>query len=817
MLYATLVSRAFSSARLLAPTPPRGRPLRHRAASVLTMALALLLCTAGPASAQRLLAPPEMFAEEQDDFGFTVENAGDVTGDGVDDVIAAAPSATVDGAEGAGRVFLFDGADGTFLRALVSPSPVPDALFGFSIAGAGDVDGDGRDDVVVGEPVVEGDPEGDVPPTGRAHIFSGRDGALLRTLTAPSSRLPNVLFGFAVGGAGAPNGNSRADVIVGSGFEVFLFDGDGSLLYTLTSPLANLTSAPFTGAAESVGDVDGDGVPDVVVEAVVGTTDEDGNVVKGYLYSGATGTLLHALGGPGVAPGGSRTAFFLLDVIAGLGDVDGDGVPDVAMGSPYDAVGTVNQVGRLYLFSGADGTLLQTVAGPVPNAGLLFPTGSLFGLSVSRTGDYDDDGLDDILVGSPFAAIDEDEDDDTDPVLAGRAFVVSSNPASTAPIIGAFRSPDGDDGGLFAVSVAGAGDVNGDGRLDAVVGAPGEDGDDDGTEQGVAYLFSGANLLPVASATQTVSGDGAVAFGTTGVVIAFSGTAGTSGAVTVERGGPPLETAGIDESTVSAYSFEVRAAQSLTVGSGTELRFEIAVLGGITDPDAVTIYTRPGPGESWTALATTVSDGFMRTTVDGFSEFVFASDTNPLPVELARFTGRPDGGHVLLEWQTAGEVGNAGFDVQHRAEGGRSWATIGVVPGRGTTDAPQAYRFETRALAPGPHEFRLRQVDADGTATVGAPLRVVVPLEAAVALTAPAPNPAAAGAGLTFAVREARATTVALYNTLGQRVATLYRDVPAAGTATPLRIETAGLPAGAYFVRLVSGPHAATQRLLVLQ
>jgi hypothetical protein len=48
-------------------------------------------------------------------------------------------------------------------------------------------------------------------------------------------------------------------------------------------------------------------------------------------------------------------------------------------------------------------------------------------------------------------------------------------------------------------------------------------------------------------------------------------------------------------------------------------------------------------------------------------------------------------------------------------------------------------------------------------------------------------------------------------------VATLYRDVPAAGTATPLRIETAGLPAGAYFVRLVSGPHAATQRLLVLQ
>ena len=325
-----------------------------------------------------------------------------------------------------------------------------------------------------------------------------------------------------------------------------------------------------------------------------------------------------------------------------------------------------------------------------------------------------------------------------------------------------------------------------------------------------------------AEGAQSIGSGGLVQF-TTGLSVDFKlkSTSG-SGRVTIGRfSDPPRNVGDISESSVSQYRVVIVAGPDLSFENTTEVRYDASEFGGINAPSDVFVYSRPVPGTgSFSALTTSApGTGEIVAETGGFSELVLASGSgNPLPVEVADFEATATKEGARLTWQTASETNNAGFEVQRQKQSG--WTQVGYVDSKaegGTTTEATSYSYAVEDVPVGTHRFRLRQVDRDGRSALIDPVSVGVEMQEALKLSPPAPNPVSVTATLTFAVKEEAETTIRLYNTLGQQVATVYRGTPPAGEVHTTRLETSRLASGTYFLRLQSGSQARTRRLTVVQ
>jgi hypothetical protein len=428
---------------------------------VVAAGLALTLLAARPADAPQAqvltLASPN---EENGRFGVSVAGAGDVNGDGFADLIVGA---FLEGAlPGAGRAYLYSGKDGTLLFELVSPNEEQAGWFGYSVAGAGDVDQDGFADAIVGANLEDTYPNAD--DGGRAYVFSGQDAGLLLELVSPNSQARLGRFGQSVAGVGDLNQDGVADLLVGAPSEetdtsptsagrVYAFSGrDGALLLTLVSP--NEESVGFFGhAVASPGDVDADGVADLLVGAF---NEDPGNspsdAGRAYVFSGGSGSLLYELASPNEQ---ARGQFGYS--VAGAGDLDADGAPDLIVGTETEVPD------RAYVFSGWNGSLLFQLTSPDPGFG--------FGRSVDGPGDVTQDEVPDVMIG--------DWDD-------RRAYIFSGQDGSLQQEL---QSPNLG-WGSFGWSVAGAGDVDRDNMPDVIAGDP---------DAGRAFVFLSGRMLRVNS------------------------------------------------------------------------------------------------------------------------------------------------------------------------------------------------------------------------------------------------------------------------------------------------------------------------------
>ncbi len=404
-----------------------------------------------------------------DNLGYAVASAGDVNGDGYADVMIGAPRNDAVDAD-AGRAYVYFGgpASDTLADLVLSGASAGD-YFGAAAASAGDVNGDGYDDVIVGAP----NNDTAAPNAGRAYVYFGGltpDPIADMIVTGVGS---GDLFGTAVASAGDVNGDGYDDVLVGAllndaggadAGRAYLYFGGRTVDTTADLLVTGVTGEVLGCAVSSAGDVNGDGFADMLIGAYGSMI---GNLPAGraYVYfGGATPNAVADL----TLTGSSLDTYFGTSV-ASAGDVDGDGFDDMIVGALGPGLAGT---GRAYVFLGGPGA--DARADLTLDAAA---AADLFGNSVASAGDVNADGFADVIVGAPG--------NDAGGAEAGRAYVYyGGRGADAQPDIvltgaAAFDS--------YGWSVASAGDVDGDGFDDLIVGAWGNSGG-----AGRAYVYADA-------------------------------------------------------------------------------------------------------------------------------------------------------------------------------------------------------------------------------------------------------------------------------------------------------------------------------------
>ena len=397
------------------------------------------LVTAGPLTAQMITHVPLYTLNGEsafDFFGGSVSGAGDVNGDGTPDLIVGARGDD-NNILGSGSARVFSGSDGSVLHTFNGISAGD--IFGSSVSGAGDVNGDGTPDLIVG--AIGDDPNGSG--SGSARVLSGSDGSVLHTFDGDGTF---DRFGVSVSGAGDIDGDGRADLFVGAssgganggGYARVLSGRDGSVLYNFDG---EGRGGFFGRSVSGAGDVNGDGIPDLIVGAIRAFTSiGNGGTVR--VFSGGDGSVLHIFDGDKSFDGFGAS-------VSGAGDVDGDGRADLIVGAINDDPNG-NDSGSARVLSGRDGSILYNFNGD--------GSGDEFGNSVSCAGDVNGDGRADLIVGAAL--------DDHNGPSSGSVRVLSG---VDGRVLYNFNG-DGS-GDEFGESVSDAGDINGDGIDDFIVGA----------------------------------------------------------------------------------------------------------------------------------------------------------------------------------------------------------------------------------------------------------------------------------------------------------------------------------------------------------
>lgn len=698
-------------------------------------------------------------AQASAQLGFAVHTAGDANGDGISDLVIGIPEQG-----GQGRFGVYQGGPdvlSTPTAAVWSQQPdIANAIMGSSVSHAGDVNGDGFADVIVGLPGIN-----------EARVYLGSSTGLSSTYWSATGSSAGEDFGYSVSSAGDVNGDGYSDVVIGA----YRYDSFRGRAYVYLGSASGLGAAyhwrvsgsvaagRYGGAVSSAGDVNGDGYTDIIV----GAYQENGmGAIYGY-YGSSAGLSTTA----SWSAFGTQLSADYASMVAGGGDVDADGYDDILVGAQRHDEGGLGQCGAVYLFRGSGVGLLATPAWVQYGD----KAGAEFGYDVSFAGDVNGDGFSDVVIGayqynngeasegrsyvyhgslnglgaapvwhvesdfpgaywgsSAAGAGDVNGDGYSDVIVGGYRYAqaylgegrasVYHGSATGLSTSAAWTALGGAVNRNLGYALAGAGDVNGDGYGDVIIGVPGYTNGQ--TMEGFVALYTG-NLnrarqartrqyrsdlsTPVQTGNGTFQSDCSWGIGQD---VWSSMGRGRAKLVWEYKGhAPPFQGAPFSNWTGSSGQ---DAGWTDTGLSGTELKRVLSTAIGSTSHPAWRTRVRYHPA--------TLLDGrvFGRWYYHGIHDDQVPSVKTEygvcglLPVELLDQRATCYGSGVRFEWTTATERNCAGFLVE-RSLDAADWITLGTVSCAGNSQMPLQYTYYDPISVQLPLYYRLMQFDTDGT------------------------------------------------------------------------------------------------------
>jgi hypothetical protein len=789
-------------------------------------------------------------------LGFSLHTGGDVNGDGVSELLLGIPEF----ATSAGRVQVYHGGPDLPTTPTIpvwsQQADVANAQMGASVDHAGDVNGDGYADVIVG-----------LPGLNEVRVYYGGPAGLVSTYWSAFGSSAGEEFGYDVGSAGDVNGDGYSDVIIGA-YGYSSFQGRAYVFLGSATGLSGayhwrvdggVVDGRFGGSVSSAGDVNGDGYSDIIVGAFL---ENIGGVVYAY-YGSAAGLATTA----SWSVVGSQLLAWFGAVVSNAGDVDADGYDDVLISAHRHDNAGLGQCGAVFLYRGSSGGLLST-----PNwTQYGDQAGVEFGYDLGFAGDVNGDGFSDVIIGAyqyDNGQANEGRSFVYHGSLAGLSLVSAWSTESDFPgaywgssaasagdvngdgygdvIVGGYRFAQGYLGegraciyqgsaaGLsftpiwtalggaanrqLGYSLSGAGDVNGDGFGDLIIGVPGYSNGQSLEGYCAAYLgnqtysrsattrqYRSDLSTPVQTSNGTFQvdcewGAGQVAWSTIGrsqVKLAWE----------LKGHGPPFM--GAPFSNWTGFSGQ-DAGWTDTGLSGVELKRVFSINDGSTAHPAWRVRVRHHPA--------TMLDGrvFGRWFYHGLHDHQVPSvktDLGPcgvLPVELIGQQARCLDRGVRLDWITGSERDCAGFWVE-RSTDADQWAPIDLVECAGTSYTVQDYMYEDPAPPPGVLYYRLRQVDVHGAETTY-PTMALEPCGQANSNISAWPVPTREELNIAL-LRTGQLgwSSMQIFDATGRKAKVLSID----GSATFINVDVRGMAPGAYLVVVLDAEGGVVGRIPV--
>ncbi|NUN10640.1 MAG: T9SS type A sorting domain-containing protein [Ignavibacteriaceae bacterium] len=328
--------------------------------------------------------------------------------------------------------------------------------------------------------------------------------------------------------------------------------------------------------------------------------------------------------------------------------------------------------------------------------------------------------------------------------------------------------------------------------------------------------------------TTRSAGTGSSNFGGIGLTMASGGD--NLGTVTVTRRAGPQAKVSFGSASSINRTWSIEAENQPT--SGRTLTFN-----WVKDDDStsasVNAWFSTDNGSSWSKHSGPYNPGtgnLRSVTINTthFSEWTFSNEDNPLPVELVSFTAMVKAASVSLNWETATEVNNYGFEIQrseNREQGTgnkeqgamEKWDIVGFVAGSGNSNSPKEYTFADKNLKPGKYLYRLKQVDTDGSFSYSAAVEVdfnSIPKEFSVSQNYP--NPFNPSTTIDYSIPSASDVKIEVYDVIGNKVAELFNEKKEAGYYS-VPFNASALPSGVYVYRIEAGEYRAGKKMTIIK
>jgi photosystem II stability/assembly factor-like uncharacterized protein len=254
-----------------------------------------------------------------------------------------------------------------------------------------------------------------------------------------------------------------------------------------------------------------------------------------------------------------------------------------------------------------------------------------------------------------------------------------------------------------------------------------------------------------------------------------------------------------------------------------DLNNDIYVSVQSSNPSQRGVYISSNYGYYWSyiGLSSTIPINCLAIDSSGYIyagsvyEGIFRAPGRTVPVELISFIGNLVDGNILLNWSTATETNNRGFEIERKTVN-YQWEKIGFVPGHGTTAEKQYYSFIDESISPGNYQYRLKQIDYSGTFEYSDIVEVIVGIPTKFSLGQNYPNPFNPTTTIAFTISDVRFTILKVYDVLGNEVATLVNEeLPA--SEYEIEWNASDLPSGIYFYQLQVSSFVETKKMIYLR